>query len=318
MTSFDSIIDHVVALLAPIGGIDPRWALLALAFQLGNLCCRAFAWRNVLGAASPDPRLSVWRVGLAYAVGVALNGYLPARGGEAAKVALVRMQHPETNAVTVASSCSVVLVFDSLVGIALMTLGWATGALPAAPGIPAPIAAVLGSPLLLGTGALVLAIAGGYLARHVGPRLRSAAVQMRRGLAVLRTPGRYARTVLSVQSLAWCCRIGVVFALLSAFGIGASLPLAALVVVVGGMSTLVPVPGGAGTQQALAVFVLSAVATTSSALTFSVGMQVGITMVNTTIGMIAAMLIFGRLHPLRALRDAAAHAALRPAVEPTA
>jgi hypothetical protein len=30
------------------------------------------------------------------------------------------------------------------------------------------------------------------------------------------------------------------------------------------------------------------------------------------------MLMFGRLHPLRALRDATAAASLRPAVEPTA
>lgn len=312
-----SSIDQILHLLAPIAGIDPRWALLALVFQLGNLCCRSFAWRNVLGAAYPDERLSAWKVGLSYAVGVALNGYLPARGGEAAKVALVRMQHPGTNAVTVASSCSVVLVFDSLVGITLMAIGWMTGALPSAPGMPAPIATLLGSPLLLALVAVVLAVAGGYLVRHVGPRLRSAAQHMRQGLAVLRTPGRYARTVLSIQSLAWCCRIGVVFALLAAFGIPASVSLAALVVVVGGMSTLVPVPGGAGTQQALAVFVLSAVATTSTALSFSVGMQVGITVVNTTIGMAAAMLVFGRLHPLRALRDATQAAALRPVVEPT-
>jgi hypothetical protein len=83
------------------------------------------------------------------------------------------------------------------------------------------------------------------------------------------------------------------------------------------MSTLVPVPGGVGTQQALAVFVLSGVATASSALGYSIGAQVGITLVNTTIAAIAAMLIFGRLHPVRALRDAMAHAAMRPAIEPT-
>lgn len=300
---------------APMTGIDPRWALLALVFQLSNLVCRAFAWRNVLGAAYPDADLPAYRVGLAYAVGCALNGYLPARGGEAVKVAMVRMQVPQTSFVTVASSSSVVVVFDSVVGVSLLTIGWATGTLPAPPAPPAFVGAALHAPLVVGGLVLAGALLIRALGRRLGPRLRGAWGQARQGLTVLGTPGRYVRTVLTVQSMAWCCRIGVVACLLAAFGIHASLPLAALVVVVGGMSTLVPVPGGAGSQQALAVFVLSAVAATSTALTFSVGMQIGITAVNTTIGAAAAMLAFGRLHPLAALRDAAATAALRPATE---
>jgi uncharacterized membrane protein YbhN (UPF0104 family) len=316
MSGIDALIDHALHLLAPIAGIDPRWALLALAFQLGNLVCRAFAWRNVLAAAYPNERLQAYRVGLAYAVGVALNGYLPARGGEAAKIALVRLQMPSTSAVTVASSSTVVILFDSLVAVALLTIGWMSGALPAPPALPHPLMLAVHAPLV--AGAIVLALAGivALAVRIIGPKLRGAAAHIAQGLSVLRSPVRYARTVLSIQSLAWCCRIGVVYCLLAAFSIHAGLPLAALVVVVGGMSTLVPVPGGAGSQQALAVFVLSGVAAASTAFTFSVGMQVGITVVNTTIGAIAAMLAMGRLHPLAALRDAAAAASLRPVVDP--
>ncbi|MEO6866463.1 MAG: lysylphosphatidylglycerol synthase domain-containing protein, partial [Gaiellales bacterium] len=157
--------------------------------------------------------------------------------------------------------------------------------------------------------ALGVGIAGelglGALARRFGPRARRAIGDLAQGVRVLRSPLRYVRTVLSFQALAWCCRIGVVYSLLHAFGItAATLPRAALVLVVGGMSTLVPVPGGAGSQQALAVFVLSGVAGASAAFSYSVGAQIAVTLVNTTIGAIAAMLIFGRLHPLHALRDA--------------
>jgi uncharacterized oligopeptide transporter (OPT) family protein len=81
---------------------------------------------------------------------------------------------------------------------------------------------------------------------------------------------------------------------------------------------MLPEPGAAGTQQALAVILLALVASTSAALSFSVGMQVGITALNSTLAIVAAMLIFGRLHPVRALRDAMAAATLRPATEPTA
>ena len=309
------LIHRLGDLLAPLAHVDPRWALLALALQVGNLVLRSFAWRNVLVAAFPTQRIGAYKVGRAYAVGVALNGYLPARAGDAAKVALVRSQHPDTNAVTIASSCSVVVLFDSLVGIALLLVALATGALPALPALPL-VGTVADSPwMTLAIAGLLLATAVPLL-RRLAPRLRSAWLHARQGVAVLGSPVRYLRTVVAVQSLAWACRIGIVYCMLAAFGIDASLPLAAIVMVVGGMSTMVPVPGGAGAQQALAVFVLAGVATAGTALSYSIGMQVGVTVVNTLIGTIAAMLIFGRIHPLRALRDAAAMATVRPAADP--
>jgi uncharacterized membrane protein YbhN (UPF0104 family) len=311
------LFDRALELLAPLANIDPRWALLALAFHVGNLACRATAWRNVLAAAYPDERFSTVRVGMAYAVGVGLNGYLPARGGDAAKIGLVRMQHPGTCAVTIASSCTVVVLFDAIVGLSIFSIAWATGALPTAPRMPAALDALVASPIATAAVVAALALGIGALVRRFAPRLRSGLAHARQGVAVLHSPVRYARTVLSAQSLAWCCRIGVVASMLAAFGIEASLPLAALLVVAGGMSTIVPVPGGAGTQQALAIVLLAAVATTAQALSYSIGVQVAVTAINTSIGIVAAMVTFGRLHPLRALRDAAASASLRPAVEPT-
>jgi uncharacterized membrane protein YbhN (UPF0104 family) len=313
----NDLLDRAVDLLAPLAHIDPRWALLALAFHLGNLVCRATAWRNVLAAAYPDERFSATRVGMSYAVGVGLNGYLPARGGDAAKVGLVRMQHPDTCAVTIASSCTVVVLFDALVGLSIFSIAWATGALPTAPRMPATLATITSSPIVTLGIVAAIALGIGMLVRRFGPRLRSGLAHARQGVAVLQSPVRYARTVLSVQTLAWCCRIGVVTCMLAAFGIPASLPLAALLVVAGGMSTIVPVPGGAGTQQALAIVLLAAVATTSQALSYSVGLQVAVTVVNTSIGILAAMLMFGRLHPLRASCETTPDETVRPSEEQT-
>jgi hypothetical protein len=71
-----------------------------------------------------------------------------------------------------------------------------------------------------------------------------------------------------------------------------------LVVVAGGVSTAVPAtPGGAGTQQLLVVLVLQHVATVASALSFSIGMQVGITITNTLLGLIALSVFFRTLRP---------------------
>jgi uncharacterized membrane protein YbhN (UPF0104 family) len=101
------------------------------------------------------------------------------------------------------------------------------------------------------------------------------------------------------------CRIGFTFALLLAFDLPATIPLAATIVVVGGMSTLVPAtPGGMGTQQVLLVYVLHTVTTTAHAVAFSVGLQFGVTVVNALIGCAAVMVAFRTLRPLAAVRVA--------------
>jgi glycosyltransferase 2 family protein len=277
LEKLDSVGDRLATL-------DPRWLTLALLLQFANLGFRALAWRNVLAAAYPRERLRLLDVGAAYAAGVALNAYTPARGGEALKVALLRLRIPNSSVPTIASSSSVVLLFDALVGSALLVAAWSTGVVPA---LPHPS----GETMLVVLAGMLLA--GGLLAAAPGLRGR-----LRQGLAILATPKVYLGRVLPAQVGAWACRIGVSFALLAAFGLPATLPLAGLVVVAGGLSTLVPAtPGGAGTQQLFIVVALQQVASASSALSFSIGMQVGVTIVNTLVGLAAMALLVGTLRP---------------------
>ena len=277
LATLDSFSDQVAAL-------DARWILVALAFQLGNLGCRAVAWRGVLVSAYPDARIRLADVGAAYAAGVAANAYLPARGGEAVKIALVRLRIPGSTVAGVGASNGVVLLFDTAVGASLLTMAWALGLVPALPR-PSPLAAV-GAAAALALAAIIVAAV---------PRLRA---NLRQGASILASPRLYLRRVVPYQAGAWACRIGVAFAMLAAFGVPATVPIAGLVVVASGMSTLVPAtPGGAGTQQLLIVVALQQVASAASALSFSIGMQVGITLVNTVVGVVAIMLVFGTMRP---------------------
>jgi uncharacterized membrane protein YbhN (UPF0104 family) len=118
------------------------------------------------------------------------------------------------------------------------------------------------------------------------------------GMAILSTPGRYVRCVVPFQLGAWVCRLGVAYTLLAAFHLPATVPLAALVVVAGGLSTLVPAtPGGAGVQQVLVVYALQQSASAASVLSFSIGMQVGVTLVNSLVGVAALAFVFQTLRP---------------------
>ncbi|MGH3079134.1 MAG: lysylphosphatidylglycerol synthase domain-containing protein [Gaiellaceae bacterium] len=281
-----------------VQALDGRFLAGALALQLAALAFRSFALRNVLAAAYPARRIPTASVACAYATGVALNGFLPARGGEAAKVALLRARLPGSSVPTIASSLAVVMLLDAILGASLIGVLWATGVLPELPRLPLPSVAVapLAGVLALG----VLAI-GALAVRRFGA-LRSWLASAAAGLAVIRTPGRLFATVLPFQLAAWACRIAVVVLVLQAFRIDAGLETAALLVVLNGASTAVPVPGGAGSQQVLATYALQGAVSTAGAMSFSLGMQVGVTAVNTAVGLAAAMVLFRTLRPVAALR----------------
>jgi uncharacterized membrane protein YbhN (UPF0104 family) len=282
--------------------LDWRFLALALALQLTNLCFRALAWRNVLAAAYPQRRIPVISVGCAYAAGMALNAYLPARGGEGAKVALARAQIPGSCVPTIAASLTALLVVDAALGTSLIVALWATGVLPGLPSLPS-----LGlAPVAAAVAAIVVLFLVALRCRTAFERLVRSAAQ---GFAIMRCPSLYARSVLTFQIGALVCRIGVVYLVMQAFRIEAGLVTALLIVVLNGLSTAVPVPGGAGSQQILATYALQGVISTAAAVSFSITMQVGVTAVNTAVGLAATMLLFRTLRPIAAARSARARLA---------
>ena len=284
------------SVLARFGDVDGRLLALALGLHVTNHALRSVAWRNVLAAAYPSTRVPVLGVASAYAVGVALNAVVPGRGGDAAKVALVRVGIGGSSVATIASTMSVVVLFDLMAATLLLLAVCATGAIPFAP--------ELGHlPVIVAVATAVIALAVLARRRLASPlrRLWAAAHQ---GGAILRTPGRYLRRVAALQAGAWACRIAVIYLLMAGFGLPASVPAAAVVMVLCGASTLVPLtPGGAGTQQVMVAFALSEAATAAAVLSFSIGMQAGITAVNALLGVLAAMVAFRTLRPLAAVRE---------------
>jgi uncharacterized membrane protein YbhN (UPF0104 family) len=293
------VTDFLDGVLDRLGGADPRLAALALALHVLNHLLRSAAWRGVIVAAYPECEVPFVRVLTGYAAGVAVNAVAPARGGDAVKIGLVRAAVPNSSLATVAATMSVLVALDLVIGTLLLLAVGLTGAVPLHLG-----GVFARAPLILG--ALLMAGVAAYLLRK---RARVLVARLRQGGAVLRTPGRYVRTVAAPQLAAWCCRVGVVLCLLAAFGLPATVPLAALVMVVGGASTAVPLtPGGAGTQQVLLAVALSQTASAAAVVSFSVAMQASVTLVNALLGLAAAMAVCGSLRPIRAVRTALASA----------
>lgn len=284
---------------------DPRLALVALIFHLSNFGFRSLAWRNVLGAAYPDRPVPLLGIAGAYATGVAVNSFAPARGGDLVKIALARTRIRGSAVPAIASSMAVISVFDAVVGGLVIVVLAALGALPGPPGLPSlPWAPTIlaGNGVVAVASVLVLTALGLVLGRRVRSRLSRPWQDLKTGFSIFRSPRRYMTRVVPPQLAAWGCRIGAAFFLLAALHVPATLASAVIVVMVGGLSTFVPTPGGVGTQQVLLAYFLHTTASTATIVSFSVGMQAAVTTLNLALGLTAAMLMLRTFRPAGAMR----------------
>lgn len=314
MESLRSFLDALEAFGARLAAVD--WALLSAAAALGvlNLALRARGWQGILRAALPGMRIRYRSAFGAYCGGVGVNAIIPARAGDLVKVLLVRRGVPEAPYPTLAASLLAETVFDMFVAGTLIIWALSSGALPGVrlPEIPAfDLSLAFDHPWITLAVLATLAVVAALLVR----RIRRFWETFGRGLAILRQPRRYLRTVVVWQALGWGCRLGAAYLFLGAFGLPQTLTNALLVLVAGSLGGLFPAtPGGLGPKQALLVVVLAGEAGRSAVLAFSAGMELTIVAVNVVLGIICIGLIMRSLS-LRGLlgRARAQEAAAGPA-----
>jgi uncharacterized membrane protein YbhN (UPF0104 family) len=295
----DGAMEAIEAGIGRFDHVDWRLIGVAVVVQLLGSCCHARAWANLLQAARPDSRVPRGAVLCAHLAGVAGNAVAPAHAGDAAKVVLIRRAMPGTAIATIVTTLLMLTAVDVVLGGGALL---ATATTSLGPAVPRPS----GTGLLIPVALVAAAGVGAVFAR---PRLAGVLEHMRQGAALLSRPGRFLREAVSWQFAAWLARVGVAFIALHAFGLPASLLDAVLVVVVTGLAGVIPfLPGGFGAQQAMLVYALRKTASAASVLAFGVGMQLGVTLIDLTVGTLALVISFRTL----AVRDAL-RASRRPA-----
>jgi uncharacterized membrane protein YbhN (UPF0104 family) len=271
-----------------------KWTYLgwAVFFHLARLVVRTFAWRNILAAAYPGTRVRLPGVFGAYVAGVGVNAIFPARAGDLVKLMLAKRRIEGSHYPTLGSTLLVETLFDFVVAVLLFLWALQIGALPGLgvlPDLPSldfswaaqhpRFAAALAGVVL--TALTVLSWWGIH-------RVRAFWQEVGQGLAILRDRTRFVRGVVTWQATSWGFRLASAYFFLKAFSIPAGLENALLVLVVQGLSTMLPfTPAGAGTEQALIAYVFRDEATTSALLSFSVGMKIAIVVVNAALGFAA-------------------------------
>jgi uncharacterized membrane protein YbhN (UPF0104 family) len=273
------------------------WTMLGigLAFHLARLVCRALAWRNILAASLPSARIRRLPIFGAYVAGVGLNSLAPARAGDVLKLVLTRHRIEGSDYATLTPTLIVETLFDTVVAGGILIWALQQNVLPGLDVARGPRLRAIDWhwPLQHPTPAVVIGVVWVTVIVLLiviwSKRLKGFKQHVAAGFAILHDPKRFAVGVLSWQALSWVFRIGTVYTFLRAFHLPATAYTAALVLSVQSLSTLLPfTPGGVGTQQGLIVYVFRKQAVKKSLLvSFSVGMQIALTVFNVALGLIA-------------------------------
>lgn len=267
------------------------WGALGLAVLLHvvKLALRVRAWQNIVRAAYPGTSVRYQDVFGSYVAGVGINSILPARGGDVAKLYLLKHRVRDSSYPTLTSTLVVETLFDFVLAAGLFAWALYVGLLPGVDSLarlPAfdwsfvvehpRLAAFIGCVLL---GGAVILIA--WASRHVAAFKE----KLSRGFAILHDRRDFVTQVVSWQFASWIARALSIYFFLEAFQIQGTIDVVLAVLVVQGLSTLLPfTPGGAGAQQAVLVFALSTEAARSTVLAFSVGMQIATVAANVVLG----------------------------------
>jgi len=291
-----------VAVLEKFGGVSLGAFALALVLHVCKLCARARGWHNIVRAAYPDSPLRFRDALGAFFVGAGVDSFVPARAGELLRVELVRRRMPDAKFPGLVSTLFAEYVLDVILTVVVVALVVAFGPIPQGPSL---ILGPMARHSLLVPAVAVAAVAVvALVCLRLRPNLRPLLGEIRRGLAVLRSPSYYLRRVAGWQVLGWVLRISSVYCFLVAFGVPATVGTAALVVAVQLAAGAVPVtPGGAGSQQAMLIVALSAT-TAATVLAFGIGMQAATVITNIVLGAVSLLLMTGSVR-WRALRPVA-------------
>lgn len=314
MDDVRAFIDATEAFFGALASVAWVPLVLGILFHVVRLSLRVRAWQNILRASYPSSSIPYSTAFGAYVAGVGINSIAPARAGDVVKVYLAKHRIEGSSYPTLGSTLVVETIFDFVVATALFCYAISLGILPGLPDLPKmpafdwsfvvehPRLAVFLGCVILG-GAIVFIA---WASRHVTAFREKVA----RGFLILGDRRAFVTQVVAWQAGSWLARAICVYCFLRAFHIDAGVDTVVAVLVVQGLSTLLPfTPGGVGTQQAVLVFALRGTAAASAVLAFSVGMQLVTVVVNVVLGFgaLAVMLRTLRLrrHIFAARKDAA-------------
>ncbi len=255
--------------------VEWSWVSIALGLNLLSVLIRSTAWQTVIRQALLPPRPAFPQVFSAFSVGLLANAVLPGRIGELARVAVLARRMPRGQGITgrLLGTVFAHRLFDVVPALLLTAFVLATARIPRWAVTSIEIVAVIGVALFL----LAILVAG----RELRPlpegalAVRRLLAMAQRGLHVMREPKAAVLAAL-LQTLGWSVQLMAVWVMMKAFGIGAPLSAAAVVLLLMNVATIFPLwPGNIGLLQAVVALPLVSYGVAyPTGLAFGLGLQV--------------------------------------------
>jgi hypothetical protein len=249
---------HALELVADrVLAVDPWWLAGGVLLHLLQQVVRTRGWFNIIRASGPEAReLRARDVTLAYLAGVGLNGVVPARGGDLAKLYLIRRRAPRIRWSTLLATFVPETLFESALGVALIVWAGSQGLLPVptAPGeLPwIDVSLVISHPVLSAAVAAAACAVLVLLVRTLRGQGRVLLARMRLGLAILDRPRDFLCGVVTWHPLARVIRLGSLACFLAAFALPVTAATVVLVMAAQSGTRIIPIaPASAGLRIAM-------------------------------------------------------------------
>jgi uncharacterized membrane protein YbhN (UPF0104 family) len=288
--------DWIVHVVERMGDVSPYLLVLALALKTAESGLIGLVWRNILRASYPKSGVRFKTAWGASQGGTAINAVVPAQGGTAAMIGILRTTVPGSTTSGLAVATVVESVFFLGVSALIVVVTVVFQPRTVSKGSPSNEAAgfVASRPWLV---ALVLLAACGIvylLWPRLKPRVLGEWRKAKQGARIFGDWRRYAREVALPSAGSYCCRVGVNVVFMAAFQIPVTLYTVFLVASSHMLSQLFAItPGGVGQTQALDVATLSHYSASHDVAAFSITQDSVITLWNVLLGVVVMLWAFG-------------------------
>jgi uncharacterized membrane protein YbhN (UPF0104 family) len=274
-----------------IKAVPVGYIVAALGFQTGQTFFAGLSYYGILRAAYPE-QVQLWPIITAYAVGVSMNGFLPANIGTFVTLLMFVAIIPALTFAGAIAAYLVQKIFFTIAGTFVYLYLFLS--------VPGAFDANLGNitkhPVLffgILAGAVMLVV---LLGRIFWKQVKKLWEQAKEGGVILSRPKEYMTRAFLPELLSWLCKLAVVGIFLAAFAIPVTFESIMWVVGSGSLANVASfTPGAVGITQATNALALNTCCDVpqSVAIDYSTAQQLITTAWNAAVAVVLVVLVFG-------------------------
>jgi uncharacterized membrane protein YbhN (UPF0104 family) len=273
-----------------LGKVSVKYLVVAVAVATVGTALNGLAWMYILRAGNPHANIRFAPIFTAYAVGSALNPFVPGNLGSIVVLFMFVAIIPGSTFPGVFAGYLVQRIFYTVVGALVYVVLFLS--------VPGSFSVELGGlrrhPVWTALLVLGVVLLVGLVSRTFWSHLRRLWEQAKDGGAILSTPGRYLMRVVLPSLGSYICKLIVIATFLAAFSIPVTFGSVTHVVAGNSIASSTAVtPAGAGVNEAVSVVALRDYTDAKTASAYAVAQQLVGTSWSVALAIILVLTVFG-------------------------